>query len=218
MDQSQSGVSGIIQTARTVLVTPTEPSQYHLRGDVNSMDSETLAQSKTVQRLAPVQRKRVLAGLCFICSHPRGDDGTQVRCRTCATWAIQYARQRRQKRVERVQCIDCGEVREESAKTVRCLRCVKHHRSIARKSRRNKMAVYRGLSADEYNAMLERQGNQCAICGTPSTGRVLCLDHCHATGKVRGLICNLCNFGLGKFKDNPESLRRAAQYIEQSRE
>ena len=63
--------------------------------------------------------------------------------------------------------------------------------------------------------MLERQGKVCGICKTP--GKPLCVDHCHATGKVRGLLCRDCNLGLGNYKDNPVFTRAATAYLEASR-
>ena len=63
--------------------------------------------------------------------------------------------------------------------------------------------------------MRERQGNVCGICKTP--GKPLCVDHCHATGKVRGLLCRDCNLGLGNYKDNPVFTRAATAYLEASR-
>jgi hypothetical protein len=69
-----------------------------------------------------------------------------------------------------------------------------------------------GLSLQDYRAMLERQGKVCGICKTP--GKPLCVDHCHATGKVRGLLCRDCNLGLGNYKDNPVSTRAATAYLE----
>ena len=58
-----------------------------------------------------------------------------------------------------------------------------------------------GLSAEDYNKLLARQNGVYGICKRP--GRKLCVDHCHATGKVRGLLCHNCNSGLGLYNDNP---------------
>lgn len=78
-----------------------------------------------------------------------------------------------------------------------------------------------GITMEDYKAMLLQQGNACAICRTEKTGvaeknkkeRSLAIDHDHATGKVRGLLCHRCNFGLGHFKDNPDLLTKAAAYL-----
>ena len=74
-----------------------------------------------------------------------------------------------------------------------------------------------GLTPEIYNRMLEEQNKGCAICGSsiPNDNKTkrLYIDHCHASGKVRGLLCAACNFGLGKFRDNPELLDRAAMYL-----
>jgi hypothetical protein len=72
-----------------------------------------------------------------------------------------------------------------------------------------------GLSLQDYRAILERQGNACAIC--KKRGRPLCIDHCHVTGQVRGLICRSCNLALGNCNDDPEVLRAAAAYLEAAR-
>lgn len=54
----------------------------------------------------------------------------------------------------------------------------------------------------------------CDICGSPPTSRRRnCIDHCHTTGIVRGLLCEDCNKGLGRFKDSPELLNKAVQYL-----
>lgn len=68
-----------------------------------------------------------------------------------------------------------------------------------------------------YNKLFEEQGGVCTICKSPENGRYkhLSVDHCHNTGKIRGLLCNNCNRALGLFKDNPEILRKAADYVEQ---
>lgn len=72
-----------------------------------------------------------------------------------------------------------------------------------------------GVTLDWYNAQYEKQKGACAICGAEQD--TLCVDHCHSTGKVRGLLCSECNKGLGAFGDCSVSLRRAASYLEEGR-
>lgn len=73
-----------------------------------------------------------------------------------------------------------------------------------------------GLSKEQFYEMWERQNRVCAICMQEcnnSNNTKLCVDHCHSTGKVRGLLCFKCNTGLGRFNDSPELLERAADYL-----
>lgn len=71
-----------------------------------------------------------------------------------------------------------------------------------------------GVVGERYVATLLAQGGGCAICGNPpAEGKRLFVDHCHATGKVRALLCLACNSGLGQFKDSPELLETAARYV-----
>lgn len=79
-----------------------------------------------------------------------------------------------------------------------------------------------GISPEIYNTMLSGQGGVCAICGQPETrshGRTgtefrLAVDHDHETGRVRGLLCQGCNRGIGFLGDNVDRLRKAADYLE----
>ena len=65
-----------------------------------------------------------------------------------------------------------------------------------------------------YDKILEMQGGGCAICGIePEEGRYLDVDHDHETDRVRGLLCNSCNKGLGMFSDSQERLVKAAGYL-----
>jgi hypothetical protein len=72
------------------------------------------------------------------------------------------------------------------------------------------------LTEEQYKQMLINQAGCCAICGTDKpTGKwkVFAVDHNHKTGKVRELLCNECNRGIGLLKDNAELLQKAADYI-----
>ena len=69
---------------------------------------------------------------------------------------------------------------------------------------------FRGVISDA--ALLELKGSvkECVICGDSGP---LVVDHDHATGKIRGILCNHCNRGLGHFRDNPELLEFARMYL-----
>lgn len=75
-----------------------------------------------------------------------------------------------------------------------------------------------GITLDEYDAMAEAQGGVCAVCGRPPTAKntrahwsgKLCVDHCHDTNRVRGLLCNDCNLAVGYGKTERVLLAAAA--------
>ena len=69
-----------------------------------------------------------------------------------------------------------------------------------------------GLTEEEYNSMVLKQNNICAICNKYSE-KTLFIDHNHETGKVRGLLCSNCNTGIGLFKEDIVSLSRAIDYL-----
>lgn len=81
-----------------------------------------------------------------------------------------------------------------------------------------------GLSLESYDQMFEDQDGKCKICGTtvykPTDQKGMletaCIDHCHETGKVRGLLCRKCNTGIGSFKESLTVLRCAVDYLENS--
>jgi hypothetical protein len=75
--------------------------------------------------------------------------------------------------------------------------------------RSNRKQKY-GLSEREYQALLAEHEYQCAICGSKER---LCIDHCHTSGKVRGILCNGCNTGLGMFREAIPSLLKAVDYL-----
>lgn len=76
-----------------------------------------------------------------------------------------------------------------------------------------------GITIQVYNAILHSQNGCCAICGTTRclSGNNLCVDHCHKTGRVRGLLCRKCNSGIGQLEDSTALLKKAIEYIESAK-
>jgi hypothetical protein len=71
-----------------------------------------------------------------------------------------------------------------------------------------------GISLDEYERLLTKQEEKCAVCRKhPTPGRRLCVDHDHETKEVRGLLCDLCNRTMGQAGDDPELLEEMARYL-----
>lgn len=70
-----------------------------------------------------------------------------------------------------------------------------------------------GVTSEQYDQMLIGQGGVCAICGQPDPRRSLSVDHNHETGEVRGLLCDRCNTGLGKFQDRADLTAKATDYL-----
>jgi hypothetical protein len=90
---------------------------------------------------------------------------------------------------------------------------------LVRSLRRARLERGYVLTAVEYDLLLAEQEGRCAICRrppeqAPGTPR-LYVDHCHESGRVRGLLCNPCNRGMGVLGDDPARLRAAAAYLEE---
>jgi hypothetical protein len=90
---------------------------------------------------------------------------------------------------------------------------------VAEYDRQHHLKHKYGLTQDEYNTMLTAQDGKCAACGSDNTGnkryRRLPVDHCHATGMVRKLLCNSCNNALGQVNDSVDRLLALAAYLMQ---
>lgn len=79
-----------------------------------------------------------------------------------------------------------------------------------------------GLTEHEFDSLLREQNEQCRICDVTLTkfksesgkSKTAHVDHCHTTGKVRGLLCGKCNSAIGYLQDDPKLLRKAAEYLE----
>ncbi len=104
-----------------------------------------------------------------------------------------------------------------------CKECLAKYRS--EKQFRDSLKQH-GLTPEQYEGMLSKQDGRCAICrtdkpfgpvdyeGRKRKRRMFSIDHCHATGKVRGLLCARCNIAIGNFSDSIDLFRAAIAYIE----
>jgi hypothetical protein len=72
-----------------------------------------------------------------------------------------------------------------------------------------------GLEWEEYIELMNKQCGKCALCGSEGSGKDtrLVVDHCHETGRVRGLLCWGCNVGIGLFKEDTDLLNKVIDYI-----
>lgn len=80
--------------------------------------------------------------------------------------------------------------------------------------RRSNLKTKYGMSPADYDKLVAAQDNRCAIClEAPKANMNLCIDHDHASGLIRGLLCHGCNRGIGLLKDSATNLNRAASYV-----
>lgn len=146
----------------------------------------------------------LLTRLCKQCgttfSEARRPGAPRTLCDECQVY-------RRRRGSYRVTC-PCGkEFTADATPGVARRYCSENH-----KRRYNQIIKLYGLELGAYLQMERQQGGRCAVCGQEQT-MTLYIDHDHATGAVRGLLCSGCNFGLGHFGDSPERLELAAAYI-----
>lgn len=101
--------------------------------------------------------------------------------------------------------------------------CKKCHSKRSATRQKNDPAVKRGydlksrygITEEQYSALIVLQGHKCAGCGRPSQmfNYRLCVDHCHKSNKIRGLLCKDCNLALGHIRDNISTLLSLANYL-----
>ena len=84
-------------------------------------------------------------------------------------------------------------------------------------SRRNHLKRLYGISPEQYDMLIKAQHGVCAVCFTPTKGKLF-VDHDHTTNKVRGLLCQNCNFILGLCDDSTLILHEAINYLTRYRE
>jgi hypothetical protein len=115
-------------------------------------------------------------------------------------------------------CNHCGDTFQR--KTTRdgkmCRPCYNKYLKETGKKREYNFRQKYGVTVQWYEETYQEQGGRCKICGEKFD--VLCVDHCHETGHVRGLLCNGCNKGIGLLGDCSNNLLQAAIYLEAASE
>jgi hypothetical protein len=139
--------------------------------------------------------------LCSVCEeeksveeYPFKDKEKRYRSTKCKTCIAEYQKTYKEK--------DPEELRQKWKKA--------SQKYYTTDKRRNKTLRNYGLTEDTYNAMFDAQEGKCKICDKDI---VLVVDHCHKTEKVRGLLCNSCNVGLGCFEDKVPLMIKAIEYL-----
>jgi hypothetical protein len=150
----------------------------------------------------------------------KGILGRSPRCRECANEAAVAIRQRFRDQVKvpvaEKRCSVCRKTKKPEdfyasnySKDGLNWQCKVCHRTSYR-------AAKYGLTVEELKSMEKAQGGKCAACGLSMTRmqKGPHVDHCHKSGKVRGLLCSPCNVTLGHVRDDPRVLRALAAYLE----
>jgi hypothetical protein len=140
-------------------------------------------------------------------------DGRRGDCRTC------FQAKRKAHRDANPDVLEAARARTRRWMAENPERYAENHRRFVesggqkRSFRKTHLKKKYGLTPEQYEARLERQGGVCLICGRPPGKTALHVDHCHVTGRVRGLLCFRCNAALGQFDHDPEVIARAHEYV-----
>lgn len=134
-------------------------------------------------------------------------------CKTCQTEkpVSDYPRHSKYKGGTRPHCTPCHQASERVSYHLN-----KHKRPYNyEEDKSRKLKKEYGIDYAQYLELLQTQNGKCAICGTSSTGKrkAFHVDHCHKTGKIRGLLCGNCNSGIGNLRDDVGLLEQAIKYL-----
>jgi len=141
----------------------------------------------------------VLKPLADFYNESRVKDGKQARCKTC------------HKKITEAYRKDNLEIYRKAS--------LENWHSLSIEKKQERWIKRYGINANDYKQLFEKQNGVCQICKKCCSSRqFLSVDHCHKTGKVRGLLCVKCNTALGMLDDNAEYFTAAIMYLKSSEE
>lgn len=131
-------------------------------------------------------------------------DGLSYYCKECAVKKTMESRSR-----EKIKDPSTGKTVYSRKHVEYAVNSKEYHRNLILKKKY-------GITLSEYNNLVLEQDHKCAICKIPVSNlpKTLDVDHCHITGKIRGLLCGKCNMGIGYFKDDTTLLEAAIKYLQ----
>lgn len=165
----------------------------------------------------------------YFYKHPNSKYGVTPRCKSCVNEDNKESLSKRMLvSAESIRRKNCEKAKRHYMKNLEESRAYQRRKSAeARADPEKRAKIYArkrgghaGLSPKDIEDILKSQDYKCAICYTEEPNKSKGskgwnLDHCHKTKRIRFILCNHCNRGLGAFKDDPEIMRRAADAIEE---
>lgn len=157
---------------------------------------------------------------CEVCEKPikrYGKTDFEKRSKLCITCFNKTKFKKEKEKLLEKQCIECKNILSISEFSFtgsgyfrsKCIQCSNLLHSFK-------------INRNDYNDLLISQNHKCKICNSNEIAKTirgkqrnLAVDHCHSTGKIRGLLCTNCNSALGSFFDKKELLLRAINYLEE---
>lgn len=180
----------------------TAEEDAQLGSDIAPVVAERLARTT-----AAVRRRRNILGIRSVRAE-----------RFCKRCSVSLAAEDPRSGAPKQYCEDCV------AESIRAAQRAYYRRNISARqatTRRSRLKRQFGITPEDYDLMLAAQAGGCALCGAIESDsykdRRFYVDHDHASGAIRGLLCGPCNLGIGQLKDDPCLLRAAAEYIERNR-
>lgn len=116
----------------------------------------------------------------------------------------------------RTECKSCRKPKTRAYYATNSAKVKQREYSHKERRRANTLRYCYGISTEKYEQLLMQQNFGCAICHKPETKKNasnLCVDHCHKSGRIRGLLCHKCNSAIGKLGDSIELLESALAYL-----